>query len=177
MHDLVCSLRRFPNAALLGAPGAGAPDLIRADPFPGLVEDWQEILAFDLTVNATSEEGVSSRLIYGPFLIAEIAFRSSAAGGSSQQLRVSVGDTLPAAQTVVGSDSGVPSGITTDSSRSVGTFFATTVYERHNLRWLSQTATARLQMILNNTTAGAVTLVAHVVIIHLRPAPLVVTPR
>lgn len=169
MHDLACSVRPVPNGARLPSAGPGAPVLDRGDPFPVLVADWTEILAFDLTVNATSEEGIASKLISGPFRIDELAFRSGSAGGVSQQLRVSVGDTFPAAQAVMGSDSGLPTAQATDSSRSVGTFYATTVYERHIIRFVSQTGTARIQWILNNTTGAGVTVLGHVVITHLRP--------
>jgi hypothetical protein len=169
MHDLSCSLRPKPNGALTPSDGLGPTRLDRGDPFPELVADWQELIAFDITVNATSEEGVASRLISGPFAMLEASFRSSAAGGSSQQLRIGIGDTFPAPQAVVGSDSGIPSGIVTDSSRSVGTFYATSVFERHQLAFVSQTATARLIFVLNNTTAGAVTVVGHVLIAHLVP--------
>jgi hypothetical protein len=177
MHDQVCALRNFWNGSSVGGSALGAPDADRADPFGSFLADWQELIAFDITVNATTEEGISSRLINGPFLIEEVGFRSSAAGGSSQQLRIGVGDTSPGGQAVVGSDSGLPTSLASDSSRTVGTFYAANVYERHQMRWLSQSGTARLQFVLNNTTAGAVTVVGHVLITHLRAAPLAVTPR
>lgn len=176
MHDLACSVRPKANGATSPPDALGRPTLDRADPFPSLVADWQEVLAFDLTVNATSEEGVASRLISGPFRIDEIGFRSGSAGGVSQQLRVAIGDTFPAAQAVVGSDSGVPTGIATDSSRTVGTWFATTVFERHRLTFISRTGTARIAWILNNTTGAGVTVLGHVVITHLREAHAAAVP-
>ena len=177
MHDTACALRPVPNGALMASPALASPDHVRGDPFPGLVADWSELLPFDLTVNAGTEEGIASRLLYGPFLITEIAFRSSGAGNASQLLKLATGDTSPAGQTVVGSDNGVLAPVTTDSSRTVGTFYATNVYERHRVDLLSQTTQTRLQVILNNTTAGAITIIGHVGILHLKPAQLIVAPR
>lgn len=177
MHDQACPLRPVPNGALMASPALASPDHVRGDPFPPLVADWAEILPFDLTVNAGTEEGVASRLISGPFLITEVAFRSSGAGNASQLLKFATGDTFPAGQAVVGSDSGVLAPVTSDSARTVGTFYATSAYERHRLDVLSQTTQTRVQVILNNTTAGAITIIGHIGILHLRPAPLIVAPR
>ncbi len=168
MHDLACSVRPVPNGALTPSVGIGPARSDRHDPFPGFVADWQDVIAFDLTVNATSEEGVATREIYGPFILEEISFRSGSAGGSSQQLRVAIGNDFPAPQAVVGSGAGTPQPMTTDSARTVGTFFATTVFERHQVRVLSRTDLTRIAFILNNTTGGAVTIVGHVAITHLR---------
>lgn len=168
MHDLACSLRPVPNGALTPPSGPGDPRPDRFDPFPELVADWQEVIAFDLTVNATTEEGVASRLIYGSFAITEIALRSSAAGNASQLFRIATGDTLPAPQAVVGSESGAPSALVTDSSRTVGSFYLTSTYERHNMHFVNRSGTARLLFILNNTTAGAVTVVGTLNLVHLR---------
>lgn len=169
MHDLACSIRPRANGALTPPDALGPARHERGDVFAALVADWQEVLAFDLTVNATTEESVVSRLISGPFRIDEIGFRSGSAGGTSQQLRVAVGDDSPAPGAVVGSGHGVPASLTTDSSRTVGVFYATTIFERHRLSQIYHEGTSRIAWILNNTTGAAVTVLGHVIITHLRP--------
>lgn len=128
------------------------------------------MIAWDITVNATAEEGIATRLITGPFMLTEVAFRSSAAGGVSQQIRIVTADLFPAPATVIGTESGLPNQLATDASRSIGTFYANSTYERHALRWINRSGTARLVFMVNNTTAGAVTIAGHVVVQHLREA-------
>lgn len=168
MHDTACPLRPgYLGARAESEPGP-APRTARCSPFPALVPDWQETFTFDLTINATSEEGAASPTIHGPFRIDEIALRSGSAGGASQQVRFYVGDEQPAATTVVSAAAGVPSRIASDSARSVATYYATNVYERHALRQIFQTGTARVSMLANNTTGAGVTIVAQVTITHMR---------
>jgi len=170
MHDLACSLRPGDRGSRAAADPGPSPTMARQTPFAPLVPDWQEMLSLDLTTNATSEEGCVSSLIYGPFRIDEIAVRSGSAGGASQQVRFYVGDDQPAATTVVSAAQGIPSRIATDSARSVATLYATNAYERHALRQTFRTGTARIAMLLNNTTGAGVTVVAQVTITHLKPA-------
>lgn len=170
MHDTACLLRPAERADRIDAPTNADPTCARNSPFAPLRESWRETIALDLTVNATTEEGCTSRIIHGPFRIDEIAFRSSASGGVSQQLRFVFGNLQPAPQAQLDGGAGLPGVIASDSARTVATYYATNVYERHNLNQVFQTGTARLGMILNNTTAGAVTIAAHVTITHLIPA-------
>lgn len=171
MHDLLCSLVPGDRSARAAAVPLSDPRADRWSPFCALEDDWSETLAFDITVNATTEEGVASRLITGPFRIDEIGFRSSASGGASQLLRVGVGDSSPNPQTLLDTGNGVPVAVATDSARTVGAYYLTTIFERHYLRQTFRTGTARLLYTLNNTTAGAVTIVGHVSITHLRELP------
>jgi hypothetical protein len=170
MHDTSCLLRPGYGGVIAPVVGSSDPNYARCDPFRPLVALHAETLAFDITVNATSEEGVVSRLIYGPFRLDEIAFRSSASGGASQQLRFCVGDQNVAPTTVVGVESGVPAQVSTDAARTIGTYYATNVYERHALAQFFRTGTARLIFMMNNTTAGAITIVGHVTLTHCREA-------
>jgi hypothetical protein len=169
VHELACTLRPRANGALTPPLLADVPPPPRHDPFPGLVPSWSEEIAFDITVNATSEEGIAGPVIYGPFTITEIALRSSASGGASQQVKIAIGDDNTPASTAVGTPAGVPDRIITDTARTVPTYYATNVYERHQLHLTHRTGTARLQIYVNNTTAGAVTIVGHIAITHLVP--------
>lgn len=169
MHSLACTLRPVANGALTPPAQPAAPVYDRRDPFPELVPDWTELIAWDITVNATSEEGIAGPLLHGPVMITEFAMRSSAAGGASQQVFLAIGDDQSPAATAIGTPAGVPDRLITDAARTKPSFYATNVYERHALRLMHRTGTTRVTIYVNNTTAGAVTVVGHIAITHMRP--------
>jgi len=161
-----CWLRPSDIAGHLPVPDNGAANPERDLVFPSLMRLWQETHAFDITTNATTEESVVSPLIYGPFVITEIGFRSGSAGGASQLLRLGVADHNTNPTSLLDTGSGTPGRLTTDSVRTVAAFYATTVFERHKLNQEFHQGTARLIWMLNNTTAAGVTVVGHVTIAH-----------
>jgi hypothetical protein len=170
MHDVADDLRPKANAGALPPACNGHPNFARGNPLPPLRDGWSETIGLDVTVNAATEEGVTSRVIHGPFRIDEIAFRSSGGGTTSQQLRFIVGNLQPAPQAVLDGGLGLPSTLGSDSARTVAVFFATNVYERHPMRQIFRDGCARIAMILNNTTAGAISIVAQITLTHLVPA-------
>lgn len=166
-----CWLRPSGIVGHLPVPEGAAPDLHRTSPFPGLLPIWQETFAFDLTTATLSEESAVSRIIYGPFIVLEIAFRASTAATVSLFLRLGVGDNGTLPTTTLGSPYGIPASGATDTTRTVGAFYLTNVFERHTLYQEFRTGTARLIWMFNNTSGVSINVVGHVTIQHCAEMP------
>jgi hypothetical protein len=165
-----CDLAQYPRSRR-DVPLAAAPANPRAwrdGPARMFEPTYEDVIGFDVTVGATSQESKATRNIYGAFRLDRVAGRCGTAATDSMRLFVGADsdDTLTAGELDLNNDGNQP--IVSDAATRFKTGYdLTTLYTSFPVGTIFCHGLTRLLLVFVNTSAGAQVAVGNLHLTHL----------